>query len=138
MFSKNDRSKFKNRAIGILILRLFVGMRLVYGVVDNIVSWDHMMEFSKFLEQNNFLFPTVSAVLSVYIQAIGGLMLILGYKTRIAAFILVLNFIVALLMVHIPASDSIEGMTPAMAMLFGSATLFFTGADTYSLDFKKQ
>lgn len=93
-----------------------------------------MIEFSHFLEVNHFPLSIISAVTSVYVQLIGSIFLLLGFRTRIAAFLLIINFIVALLCVHIPANDSIEGMTPALAMLFGCLTLLFTGADRVSVD----
>ncbi len=120
--------------IGILLLRMFIGIRLIYGVMDNIVNWHHMIEFSNFLENHGFPIPLYSAILSVYAQFLSGLMLLFGYKTRVAAFIMSINFMVALLLVHLPINDTIEGMTPALAMLFGSLTLLFTGGDRLSLD----
>lgn len=130
----NYRLPKENSAIGILLLRIFIGARLFYGVIDNVISWEHMKAFAQFLELNHFPFPTVNAIISVYVQFIGSILILVGIKTRIAAAILVINFIVALLGFHIPANDSIELMTPALAMLFGCLTLFFTGAKRYSLD----
>ncbi|MGH1364796.1 MAG: DoxX family protein [Calditrichia bacterium] len=131
---KIDKFLDANKDIGILLLRLFIGARLFYGVIDNVLSWEHMLLFSEFLQANGFPFPLLSAVVSVYVQLIGSIMILVGYKIRIAAFVLAINFIVALLMVHLPAGDTIEGMTPALAMLFGCLTLFFTGAEKFSLN----
>ena len=122
------------RHIGILFLRLFIGSRVIYGVVDNIFNWGQMIEFSEFLKEFSFPLPLFAAVLSVYVQFIAGSLILLGYKTRIAAFLLILNFVVALVFVHFAGNDTIEGMTPALAMLVGSVTLLFTGADKISLD----
>ena len=38
-----------NKQIGIFILRIFIGSRLLYGVIDNVLSWERMIEFSIFL-----------------------------------------------------------------------------------------
>lgn len=122
------------KQIGILLLRVFIGARLIYGVVDNIISWDQMIEFSHFLASHHFPLPIISAVISVYVQFFCGILLLIGFKTRIAAFVLVFNFLVAIFAVHISAGDSVEGTTPALAMLFGSLTLLFTGAEKLSLD----
>ncbi len=123
----------KHVDIGLLILRLFIAGRLLYGVIDNVLSWERMLEFADFLAIQNFPWPIGSAVLSVYVQLIGGLCLLLGAYTRIAAAILSLNFLVALVFVHLSSGDSVEGMTPAMAMLFGSLTLLFTGPGKWSV-----
>lgn len=115
-----------NEHIGLFVLRIFIGLRLIYGVLDNVISWDKMLEFSTFLDANGFPVPTISAVISVYAQLICGLFILIGFKIRAASLIMVINFLIALFMVHI--NDTVEGMTPALAMLFGSACLFFTGA----------
>jgi len=120
-----------NRDIGILLLRMFVGIRLIYGVADNILHWKHMVAFEQFLAANNFPIPIASAIVSVYAQFISGLMIVTGFQIRIAAFVMILNFLVALVMVHL--HDSFEGMTPALAMLFCNVLLLFVGGGRYAL-----
>ena len=120
--------------VGIFLLRIFVSTRLLYGVIDNILSWERMIEFSDFMQKNDFPFPTISAIISVYVQFICAILILIGYKIRFASFLLVINFMVALIFVHIRAHDTIEGMTPALAMLFGCLTFIFTGADKISLE----
>ena len=127
---------YKSTDIGLLILRLFLGLRIVYGVIDNILNWDKMIEFADFLKAMHFPAPTFCAVLSVYVQFLSAVLILLGYKTRFAAGLLVINFIVALVMVH--RKDSIEGMTPALAMLFISLSLIFLGAGQWSLGNRSQ
>ena len=121
-----------NRDIGILFLRFFIGLRLFYGVVDNVLSWERMTEFSIFLDIQDFPFPTMSAVVSVYAQFVCSILILIGYKIRFAASVMIINFLVALFMVH--RNDSIEGMTPALAMLFVNLAFLFTGAGRFSLD----
>lgn len=121
--------KILNEHIGLLLLRVFIGLRLIYGVLDNVISWDKMLEFSAFLDAN------VSAVTSVYAQLICGLFILIGFKIRPVSLIMVINFLIALFMVH--ANDTVEGMTPALAMLFGSACLFFTGAGRIAVEFRR-
>jgi putative oxidoreductase len=116
----------KNQDFAILLLRLFTGIRLIYGVMDNVVSWKHMEAFRDFLSANHFPFPMVCAVISVYAQLLAGLMFIAGFKIRIAAILMIINFTVAIIMVH--RNDSFEGMTPALAILFSSIVFLFYGA----------
>ena len=115
----------------ILMLRIFVGLRLCYGVLDNVFSWSHMLEFKHFLIQFNFPLPMISAITSVYLQLLAGLCFILGLYTRYAAVLMILNFLIALIMVH--ASDSFEGMTPALTMLFCSVVFLFYGPGRLAL-----
>lgn len=121
-----------NSDIGLLALRIFIGARIIYGSFDNIVSWDKMMEFSIFLKANNFPVPIYCAVLSVYTQFICACLILVGYKTRLAAAVLIFNFIVAIIGVHL--KDSIEGMTPALAMLFISVGLLFLGSGKWAVE----
>lgn len=68
----------RNKDIGVLLLRLFIGVRLIYGVQDNIFNWDKMLEFEGFLSSYKFRLPLVSAIVSVYTQAIAGVMILVG------------------------------------------------------------
>ena len=123
---------WKNKDLGILLLRLFIAVRLIYGVLDNVLHWDRMIEFSDFLQQNKFPFPLVSAIVSVYAQLIAGILILLGFKIRWAAALMIINFLIAIIMVH--HGQTFEQMTPALAILFCSLMFFFTGAGKYSLD----
>ncbi len=128
-------SIFDNRKHwGLLTLRFFIGGRLFYGVIDNVISWDRMMEFSEFLNANQFPLPIASAIVSVYLQFFCSIMIILGLQTRLASLVMVLNFTIAITFVHILGGDSVEGTTPALAMFFGCLTLLFTGAEKLSFD----
>jgi len=122
----------KNKDVGILLFRLFIGMRLLYGVLDNIIDKDRMLEFSSFLKAHQFPNPLISAYVSVYAQALAGLMIILGLKIRWASILMIVNFLVALYMVHL--GQTVEEMTPALAMLFAAILFLFVGAGHYSID----
>jgi putative oxidoreductase len=121
----------KNKDIGILLLRMFIGIRLVYGVADNVFSWHHMMAFEEFLDAKGFPIPLISAVLSVYAQFIAGILIITGFQIRIASCVMIVNFMIALVMVH--RHDSFEVMTPALSMLFANLLFLFQGAGRFSL-----
>ncbi len=122
----------RNKDLGVLFLRLFIGIRLVYGVLDNVFDWKHMMLFRDFLDTTGFPLPLVSAVVSVYAQLFAGIMILLGWKIRIAALLMIINFLIAVLMVHL--GQSFELMTPALAMLFSNVLFLFYGAGRYAFD----
>ena len=113
-------------------IRFLIGVHLLVGVLDNIVSWERMIEFEKFLEAQQFIFPLASAILSVYAQAICGLLFLIGWKIRIAAIVMIFNFLVALLMVH--WGDTYPNSFPAIAMLMGSIFFLLNGSGKLSLD----
>ncbi len=133
---KINRQLDARKYVGLFLLRIFIGSRLIYGVIDNILVWERMIEFSSFLENFNFPFPLMSAVTSVYIQFIGGVLILIGYKIRLASIIMAFNFLIAIIFVHLKSNDSIEIMTPAMAIFFGCLTFIFTGAGKISIDSK--
>jgi putative oxidoreductase len=118
--------------VGVLLLRLFIGFVLIYGTQDNLLSQNQMLEFRDFLAQNGFPYPLFCAYLSVYAQFIAGVMFLFGAATRYAALVMVINFLVALAMVHVglPFSANIA----PLSMLFGSLFFLFHGAGPYSVD----
>jgi putative oxidoreductase len=120
-----------HKDFGVLFLRLFIGARLIYGVYDNVISWEKMLEFSNFLKNFGFPFPILSAVVSVFCQLIAGILILLGAYIRWVSLVMIFNFIVALVIVH--RNDTIEGMTPALAILFSCILFLFQGSGRYSL-----
>lgn len=126
----NKLSKYADT--GLLLLRVAFGFRLIYGTIDNILSWERMLEFAQFLEKFQFPVPIVSAVLSVALQFLAGLSWIIGYQVRLAALVMVLNFGVALFMVHL--TDTYLGSAPAIHMLVVSLFLLVNGPGKYALD----
>ena len=124
----------RHREVGPLFIRLVVGARLVYGTWDNVTSWARMEEFEAFLAQFGFPLPLASAVVSVAVQFIGGLLVLTGAWTRGAAAVLAANFIVALLMVHVPAGDTFLDTYDALVMLAGSLFLLVHGPGDLSVD----
>ncbi|WP_129713998.1 DoxX family protein [Pedobacter sp. SYP-B3415] len=115
----------RNQTSGLFILRAFAGLRLIYGVADNLFSWKHMLLFRDFLDSAGFPVPLLAAILSVYAQASAGICYITGWQIRNAAVLMLFNFAAALLLVH--AGQSIEEQTPALAMFFISLLFLFTG-----------
>lgn len=93
-----------------------------------------MLEFSAFLQNFGFPSPVFSAIASVYFQFLAAIAIILGFKIRPFCILMVLNFFIAIIFVHFASGDTIEGMTPAFAMLFSCLTFIFTGAGKFSFD----
>lgn len=120
------------REVGPLLFRAFLGIILMYGTVDNVVSAERMLEFRDFLAQNGFPAPLASAYLSAYAQFVAGGLLLLGLLTRWAALVMVFNFGVALAMVHVglPFSANIS----PLAMLFGAVLFLLYGGGPISVD----
>ena len=115
-----------------MILRLFIGSRLLYGVLDNILHWENMLEFEAFLKSFQAPFPLLAAIVSVYAQALAGTLILVGFKIRWAALVMILNFMIAYIMVH--WGETYDQSTAPLAMLFSNVLFLFTGAGLYSVD----
>jgi putative oxidoreductase len=83
----------------LLLLRVFVGLFLIWGVWDNITDAARMREFVEFLRKFRFPSPELLAPLSVYVQFLVGLAFIAGLFTRWAGILCAINFVVAIVMV---------------------------------------
>lgn len=118
--------------VGPLLLRLFLAFVLVYGTQDNVFDRRQMLEFGDFLEANGFPWPVACAYVSAYAQFLCGLLLLPGLFTRAAALVMVGNFLVALLMVHVGLS--FDANIAPLAMLFGSLYFLVEGPGPLSLD----
>lgn len=118
-----------------LVLRLFVAFVLVWGTQDNVFHHERMLEFRDFVARNGFPYPLASAYLSAWAQFLAGILLALGLFTRLAAAVVVVNFVVALAMVHLrlPFSANIA----PLAMLIGGLYFVLAGAPRFSLDARR-
>lgn len=132
MLTTFNRYFEQRKNYGAIFIRVIVGWRLIDGTQDNVFSWERMIEFRDFLSQHNVIFPLLSAQLSVYAQFVCGILFILGFQIRVAAVIMIVNFVVALLVVHLGLT--FEQSFDALMMLAGSLFLLFHGAGKFSID----
>lgn len=125
---------FRNMDVGLLILRVSIGvMMLLHGIakishgVDGIAG---MME--------GFGLPGWIAF-GVYLgEVLAPLLMIVGFRTRLASAVFVVNMLVILLIAHGGQLLSLSPMGGWVLELqglyfFGSLVLFFTGAGKYAL-----
>ena len=126
----NRMDKFKE--YGPIFIRLIIGFHLVYGTQDNVFSYARMEEFAAFLSAHKVPFPLFAAFVSAYAQFICGILFILGAATRYAAFVMIINFIAAILIAHL--GDPYPAKFPALMMLAGACFLFLHGPGELSVD----
>lgn len=126
------RSIEKYKEYGVIFIRLIIGFHLIYGTQDNVFSYARMEEFASFLSARGVPFPLFSAFLSAYAQFICGILIVIGAATRLAAAVMIVNFIAALLIAHI--GDAYANMFPALMMLAAACFFFVHGAGKLSVD----
>ncbi|MFB9080779.1 DoxX family protein [Flavobacterium procerum] len=118
----------KNTDFGLLLLRISVGgLMLFHGV-------------AKILHGISFLTENMGAFgYAVYIgEVLAPLAILLGWRTRIASVVFVVNCVVAIAVAHSKEIFSISehgGYANELLMLYllGAAALFFTGAGKYAV-----
>jgi putative oxidoreductase len=116
----------------LLLMRLFVGLFLIWGVWDNITDPARMREFVEFLRKFNFPSPEILARVSVYTQLLIGVGFIFGLFTRWAGLLCVINFAVAIAMVD--RFGGMRGIFPSGCLIVIGLYLATHGAGRFSVD----
>lgn len=123
--------------LALLLLRLYLGGFLIWGVWDNITSSARMAEFEGFLAAIGSPLPALAAPVSVWAQFLIGILLIPGLLTRWAGLLLAANFLVAVWLIGTPdgvfADIPRELFGPMMCILTG-LVLATHGAGRWSVD----
>lgn len=122
----------RRKEYGALFIRIIIGLRLVVGTEDNVFSWERMLEFRDFLESYHMPLPLTAAIVSVYAQFICGILYLAGAWTRIAALVMIFNFLVAYFLVH--TGQNLQDSFHPLVILFASFFLLFYGAGRVSVD----
>jgi putative oxidoreductase len=122
-------------SLGLLVLRLVLGLALAmhgYQKLDHAFSWMGPDAWA----------PGFLQALSVLAEFGGGIALLLGFLTPLAALLVVANMLVALFAVHIPHGDMLVAVRGSghgsfdLAALYaaGACCLMLVGPGLYSLD----
>ena len=116
----------------LLLLRVFVGVFLIWSVWDNISSAERMHEFELFLGKHGFPSPAILAPLSAWAQLAIGTGFVLGLFTRWAGILCVIVFVVAIAMVD--RFEGLRGVFPAGCLVVIGLYLATHGAGRFSVD----
>lgn len=117
--------------IGLLVLRItFSGMMLTHGIPKLMNLIQGNMEFGNPIG----IGATPSFILTVLAEAICPLLIIIGYKTRLASIPVIITMAVAAFIVH--ASDPIGTKEKALLYLCAFAVIALVGAGKHSVDRK--
>jgi len=130
----NTLENFQNRDTGLLLQRLSIGILILFHGIANLTS---NYSFIKSL-LNGIGIPEFVAY-SVFIgEIIAPMLIIIGYRTKLASLPLAFNMLTAILMAH--SEDIITlnqfggwGLELQGLYLFGAIALFFLGAGKYAV-----
>ncbi len=79
------------------------------------------------------MFPAFFAWMGAFAEAVGGLMLILGFQTRIASFLIVCTMLVAIFMQQLP--NGMWNALPAMGFLWQALYTMIMGSGRFGADY---
>ncbi|HEV7607077.1 MAG TPA: DoxX family protein [Steroidobacteraceae bacterium] len=116
----------------LLLLRVFVGVFLIWSVWDNVASSERMHEYAAFLGKHHFQSPEILAPVSVYLQLAIGAGYILGLFTRWAGIFCVLHFVIAIALVD--RFGGMRGIFPSGCLVAIGLYLATHGAGRFSVD----
>lgn len=126
----NSAQRYSDFAL--LLMRLFVGLFLIWGVWDNITDGARMQEFTSFLAKHGFPSPKILAPVSVYLQLAIGLGFVLGLFTRWAGLVCAIHFVIAIAMVD--RLGGMRGVFPSGCLVVIGLYLATYGAGLFSMD----
>lgn len=123
----------RNLDLGLLILRITLGVLMLLHGISKLVNG--LSGIKDMLVEKNL--PAFFAYGSILGEVVAPLMILIGFRTRLAAPVYAFNMVVAILMTH--AGDLLAlnrggGYALELQMLYmmGAVALFFTGAGKYA------
>lgn len=119
-----------NFSLGILVLRIFGGaFMLTHGIPKFMKLLDGDMAFADPIG----IGPSASLILTVFAEFICAIMILVGFRTRVATIPLMITMLVAAFMVH--GSDPWAKKEFALLYFGIYLALFFLGSGRYSMEY---
>ena len=129
----NTNVKEKLFDLGLLWLRVLMGVGIAHHGYGKIFGGG-IEGFAQGVAKLGFPMPIVFAWLSALAEFVGGILVAVGFQTRIAAFFVFFNMSVAVFMQH--AADPLKVKELALCYWAMAGALILTGAGKFSLDRK--
>ncbi len=120
------------RAYGITVLRVAIGLGLIYHGAPTLFNGDAMQGFAGYVGKLGFPAPTFFAYCAILSQFLGGVALVLGAFTRVAAVFVLITMFVAIFIAH--AGDPFPKKEKALLYFFCVLLFLLTGPGPLSLD----
>jgi putative oxidoreductase len=119
---------------GLTILRVVVGIVFVMHGGQKLFSYG-VSGTAGFMSQVGIPAPWLAAVVVTAVEFLGGLALLLGLLTRVAALLLAIDMLVAILTVNLPRGFFLpQGYEFTLTLLAATMALVLTGPGKASVD----
>jgi putative oxidoreductase len=117
---------------GAVVLRLVVGLVFTAHGAQKFLN---LRETARFFDTLGIPLPALAAVVVTAVELFGGLALLVGLRTRLAAVLLAVDMLVAILRVHIAAGFfAPEGIEFPLTLFGACLSLVLLGSGSLSLD----
>ncbi|WP_138994774.1 DoxX family protein [Larkinella sp. C7] len=117
------------------LLRLAFGYQLIDAAGHTALHpAEGIPGYADWLKSLGFPLPLVGATLSAYAEFLGAILMIAGFWTRWAAFFLLINFVLAVLVGHVAIQDTYKNTMPALNLVAMSVFLLLNGPGKPSVD----
>lgn len=118
-----------NKDIGLLILRIVVGVIFIVHGYAKITGIDNVIGFFTMLHLPAFL-----AYVVAYVEFLGGISLVVGYGSKVSSALLAFIMLVAIVKVHGPKGFGNSELV--LSLLGANLAIFFAGAGAYGFGSK--
>lgn len=125
------RNPYALTDVGLLVLRFAVGATMIQAGLIKALDFNATVAF---METGGWRMPTFAAAMVISAETAGGVLLLLGLLTPIAACAVLAAMIDAWLVNVSAAAFWSDPFTVPFLTAFGAMTLLFAGAGAYSLD----
>ncbi len=124
----------KNQDFGLALLRIVVGVIFLAHGYQKLFVW-HIGGVAGAFAQMGIPAPHVSAYLATFAEFFGGLALLLGLFTRLAAVPVAFTMVVAILQVHLKGGFfAPQGMEYPLTLFVANIALIVAGGGAFALD----
>ncbi len=118
--------------LGLLALRVLAGAGIAYHGYGKIFTPGNMESLTQIVSNMGFQYPEYFAWGAALSEFAGGILLIFGFATRLAAFFILVTMGVAIFIHHAADPFSAKELSCVYATIAGA--LFLTGAGKISVD----